>query len=61
MIRTDHQHFVITVGRARASASTLAGAERAKRQLLDDWFTGWSFKKPEAIIVGPRPGPAREN
>jgi hypothetical protein len=60
MIRTDHQHFVVTVGRERVIAPTLAAAERAKRQLLDDQFRGWSFKKPGAYIVGPVPGPASE-
>jgi hypothetical protein len=63
MIRTDHQHFVVTVGRARAIASTLKAAERAKRELLNDWWlacNGAHFKKPASYIVGPILGPASE-
>jgi hypothetical protein len=63
MIRTD-QHFVITVGKARATAPTLRAAERAKRELLNDWWlacNGAHYKKPQAYIVGPVLGPASED
>lgn len=62
-MRERSTHWVIVLGRARATAETLPAAEVAARTLEADAAErtgGTTIDVGRAIVVGPWPGRARE-